>query len=265
MTTYTAGNTLTYTLVVTNNGAFAVNGATVTDLFPAQIISATWVCSGLTGGTCTASGSGNINDLVNLPVGATVTYTVTATTSVNAVGALENTASVFIPIGYSETSPGNNQSKDIDMPASTEPDIGPPDGNDFVVIPGASKIIIFSPPIVANGDAAPDFVYYEVLASPTRVDLDWVMIEISPDGVTWYQVFFWGDGLPETNSNVDITVIGGTEADNRPFLPTDLYNTTGITIDVDTNVPPGSYPWMRISSPAGSTDGANIDSIEVLP
>ena len=38
-------------------------GATVADTFPASL-TCTWTCAGAGGGTCTASGSGNINDTV---------------------------------------------------------------------------------------------------------------------------------------------------------------------------------------------------------
>jgi hypothetical protein len=107
-------------------------------------------------------------------------------------------------------------------------------------------------------------VYNEVLSSPGRIALDWVKIEISQDGITWYTVFYWGDSIPDTNSNVDISnpLFGGTEVDNRSILTTSLYNTTGITIDVDPFAPAGSYPWMRISSPAGSANGPDIDAIQ---
>ena len=67
----------TYTIVVTNNGPSDVIGATVTDTLPAAVASDTLtaVASGGASGF-TASGSGNINDTVNMPVGSTITYTV---------------------------------------------------------------------------------------------------------------------------------------------------------------------------------------------
>ena len=45
----------------------------------------------------TASGSGNINDTVNLPVGATITYTLIANIASGATGTLVNTATVTAP------------------------------------------------------------------------------------------------------------------------------------------------------------------------
>ena len=67
---------MTYTITASNAGPDPVTGGTVADTFPA-VLTCTWTCVGAGGGTCTASGSGNINDTVNLPVGASVTYTAT--------------------------------------------------------------------------------------------------------------------------------------------------------------------------------------------
>ena len=71
VTTATAGGGVTYTIVASNAGPSAAVGATVADTFPASL-TGTWTCVGAGGGSCTASGSGNINDTVNLPAGASV-------------------------------------------------------------------------------------------------------------------------------------------------------------------------------------------------
>ena len=64
------GNSTTYTIVVSNNGPSDVTGAAVTDMLPAAITSATFTAVGSGGASgFTASGSGNISDTVNLPVG----------------------------------------------------------------------------------------------------------------------------------------------------------------------------------------------------
>ncbi len=52
--------------------------------------------------TCTASGFGNINDTVNLPVGASVTYTASAAISAAATGSLSSTATVTPPGGVTD-------------------------------------------------------------------------------------------------------------------------------------------------------------------
>ena len=82
VTTAIPGGSVTYTIVASNAGPSGVTGAKVVDVLPPSL-TATWTCVGAGGGTCGASsGAGNINDLVNLPVGASVTYTVSALVSV---------------------------------------------------------------------------------------------------------------------------------------------------------------------------------------
>jgi hypothetical protein len=88
-------------------------------------------------------------------------------------------------------------------------------------------------------------------------------------------IFNWGNGVADTNSNLNINnpVVGGSESDNwvitKAAVP--LYGTpsldTGITIDIDGYAPTGTpYQWLRISVPIGGYgDGADIDSILVLP
>ncbi|MFN0110263.1 MAG: HYR domain-containing protein, partial [Blastocatellia bacterium] len=110
--TATPGGSVTYTIVASNSGPDAVTGATVADTFPAVITGATWTCVGAGGGTCTANGSGNINDTVNLPSGGSVTYTVTAPISASATGTLSNTATVSSSI--TDPVPANNSATDTD-------------------------------------------------------------------------------------------------------------------------------------------------------
>ncbi len=108
--TYTPGLPLTYTVVVTNNSTFDVNGATVTDLFSPLITSASWSCATTGGATCGGAGVDDINDTVDIPAvpGASVTYTITANIDPSASGPLENTASVTTPAGFTELNAADN-------------------------------------------------------------------------------------------------------------------------------------------------------------
>ena len=107
--TATAGAAVIYTITASNAGPDPAS-ATVTDTFPAEL-TATWTCVGAAGGTCGASGSGNISDAVTLPVGGTATYTVTATLSPSATGTLTNTATITT-VGDPNTA--NNSATDVD-------------------------------------------------------------------------------------------------------------------------------------------------------
>ncbi len=113
VTTATPGGSVTYTITAANAGPSNATGATVTDTFPASL-TCTWTCVGAGGGTCTASGSGNINDAVNLPSGGSVTYIASCAVSIAATGTLSNTATVTTPAGVTDPAPGNNSATDSD-------------------------------------------------------------------------------------------------------------------------------------------------------
>ncbi|MFM8395824.1 MAG: hypothetical protein ACKOB4_18050, partial [Acidobacteriota bacterium] len=87
-------------------------GATVVDNFSAMIASAQWTCVGA-GTTCpNASGTGNLNETVNLPVGSSLTYKINARISPSATGTLVNTAMVNVPSGLSDIDLTNNMATD---------------------------------------------------------------------------------------------------------------------------------------------------------
>jgi CSLREA domain-containing protein len=109
LTTILAGSPLTYTIAASNAGPSNASTVTVADTFPASL-TCTWTCVGA-GGTCTASGLGNINDTVNLPTGAAVTYTANCTLSGSATGTLSNTATVSSG-AISDPTPANNSATD---------------------------------------------------------------------------------------------------------------------------------------------------------
>ena len=108
------GTALTYTIVASNAGPNRATGANVADTLPAEITGATWTCVGAGGGTCTSSGSGHINDTVNLPAGGSVTYTVAGTTSPSLIGSLSNTATVTAPADVTDLNPANDSATDTD-------------------------------------------------------------------------------------------------------------------------------------------------------
>jgi uncharacterized repeat protein (TIGR01451 family) len=115
--TYIPGGTTIYTITVGNLGPSNVTGATVEDIFPGLISSATWTVA-YTGGASgdPGPGSGNINTVVTIPVGGTVVYTVTATIRSSASGALINTATVAPPTGTTDPVLANNTATDTTVP-----------------------------------------------------------------------------------------------------------------------------------------------------
>jgi uncharacterized repeat protein (TIGR01451 family) len=113
VTTATPGGSVTYTITASNAGPSNAPGSSVADTFPASL-TCTWTCVGAGGGTCTAAGSGNIADTVNLPAGGSVTYTASCTISAAATGTLSNTGTVAAPAGVTDPTPGNNSATDSD-------------------------------------------------------------------------------------------------------------------------------------------------------
>jgi hypothetical protein len=197
-----------------------------------------------------------------------------------AAGTLINTASVSPPAGFVDSVPGNDTATDSDINAMGEPDIGPPDGNIYIIPDGGTATFFMSQPIIANGDPGADFVFYELPMGP-GIDLDQIIIEISSDGLpgSWRPVFFWGDTVADTNTNVDNVNIPNlasacpTEMDNCPIASGDLYNNTGIRIDVDNSplspgLPQVNYYWIRFTEPnlpMSDGDDTHVDAIEILP
>ena len=113
------GTAVIYTIVAQNNGPEAVSGARVTDDFPSTITNVSWSTI-TTGGAASTSGSGtgDINDIVDLPSGSSVTYTVNATFIATATGTVSNTATVALPAGITDPNAANNSATDTTTMAS---------------------------------------------------------------------------------------------------------------------------------------------------
>ena len=206
-----------------------------------------------------------------------MTYTINATVSGTATGALTNTASVILPPGAADANPGNNTASDTDTLIATDPippEIGTtPDGN-FYALPSGG-VLTMNIPTTVSGNPGPDLVYYEITKSG-EVFLDWIQVEVG-DGVNWYTVFNWGNEIADSNSNMNfITLLSPllsptpppNEPDERHIQSTDLalYPPTGISIDLDGIAPPGTYPLLRITAPPNDTDGMlEIDAILTIP
>ena len=181
---------------------------------------------------------------------ATQTFTLTATVTARATPTATQTP-VVIPTD------------------TTPPEIGTsPDGDVYILPAGGTLTLGIN--LVANGDGGYDLVYYERPApGGTGIFLDWVIVEIG-DGMNWYTVFNWGNNIADTNSNMDFNILPNPqvpeETDQRDIPTSALRNGTGIAIDIDALVPPGTYSYIRFTAPVGDSDNQmEIDAIEVLP
>lgn len=107
------GSAVNYIIIASNNSSTAVNGARVVDVLPEELNDPTWVCTAGLGATCgAASGTGEIDQVVNFTGSSFVRFEVSATISDTFEGTLENTARVSTPNGIDDPVPQNNQATD---------------------------------------------------------------------------------------------------------------------------------------------------------
>ena len=238
------GTPLTYTVVVSNVGPSDAVGATVTDVLPAALVGSSWTCAGTGGGICTTGGSGSISDVITLPTGATVTYTVTATINASATGALVNTATVAVPAGTTDPDPTDNSATDTDaLTPRADLTITKTDGQ-VDVVPGTP-------------------VTYTVVASnigPSAVAGATVTDVLPPDLVsaTWTCTAIGGScpssGSGDIVANIDLAV-GGTatftiSATVSPTATSTLANTVTI-----------AAPGTVIDPVAGNNTATDTDTL----
>ena len=102
------GQSLIYTITVSNTGTAAVDGVVIADTMPGNFINDTWQATfsgGATDTTVGSTGMGNISDTGMLPADSSITYTVTGTVSGGTT--VTNTATVTpangTPISASDT------------------------------------------------------------------------------------------------------------------------------------------------------------------
>lgn len=105
------GDEIVWTITVTSDGPAAVTGATVTDTIPDGVIDVTWTCSVITGDAACdeASGTGDIDALVDIAPGEQIEFIVTAIVDVAEDAQLSNTADVTPPVGVIDPVPNDNQ------------------------------------------------------------------------------------------------------------------------------------------------------------
>ncbi len=106
------GESVTYTIVVSNAGPSTDPAVSVTDSFPAEL-TCTWTSSASGGATGnTAAGAGDIADTLVMPAGSSVTYTADCDVDADATGTLSNTAAVSGSV--TDPDPGNDSATDDD-------------------------------------------------------------------------------------------------------------------------------------------------------
>jgi uncharacterized repeat protein (TIGR01451 family) len=140
ISSYTRGSNTVYTIVAKNNGPLEVTNASISDPIPTGINDFSWtaVLFGTASNTSGTSGSGAIEDNINLAVGDSIVYTVTAAVSGTKYGDLINTVTIITPIGTPDSDSTNNIAIDIDSdPDPSQCFIMMTDFEDYVNCPSA--------------------------------------------------------------------------------------------------------------------------------
>jgi hypothetical protein len=112
-----SGVATVYDIQVLNLGLSDLFGVEVVDTLPPEldVAAATWTCTPGTGVTCpVGSGSGDIDELVDLPAGAGMTFTLTAPVLAPEGVDVVNTVTATLPSGVDDENPSNNSATDSD-------------------------------------------------------------------------------------------------------------------------------------------------------
>ncbi len=259
--TYSPGGTITYTVVATNNGPNDVSGATVTDTVPAEISSVTWTCVASPGASCSASGSGNINDTVNIPVAGTLTYTLTGTVAASATGSLSNMATISNPPDVNDPFPDNDTHTDVDLPFGMPILEVTKDDGQTIVAPGAvltyAIVVTNTGTQTATGVTVVDTLPADVIfVSADRGGI----YASATHSVSWpsFTLAVGAVNAQEFHVTVKVKDAAGATLPNEVIARDDGSSTNGIPVessDTDTDqVIAASVKFLVGSSDSGSTD-----------
>ena len=103
------GSAVTDALVARNPGPANATGVPVASSLAAQLQGVNWTYLAAGGGTCAAAGTGNVADTVNLPAGASVTYTLAGTVApLPTPGNAASTAGPAPPVGFKDPATANH-------------------------------------------------------------------------------------------------------------------------------------------------------------
>ncbi len=111
---FEGGGPVDYTIAVENIGSSDAHGTSVQDLLPTQLSDSSWTCSPIGASTCTASGTGDINDTVTIPINGGLIYHVTAIAPTAPEAAISNTATVTTVVAETDFNLSNNSATSVD-------------------------------------------------------------------------------------------------------------------------------------------------------
>ncbi|MEM6793337.1 MAG: hypothetical protein AAF725_05115 [Acidobacteriota bacterium] len=240
------GQSVTYTIEVTNSGPNDEPSALVSDTFPADLTCTySSVAAGGASGN-TASGSGDISDTLSLPVGSTVTYTAVCAIAPGATGTLSNTA-VVAGQTVADLDLANNSATDDDTVLAAQADLGVTKTDGLTTaVPGESLVYT----IVAS-NAGPSVEPEATLTDVFPAVLTCTFTSVAAGGAT--------GNTPTGSGNLF----------QRLFMPVGSSVTYTITCDIDSDVAGTLSNTADISSsvtdPNSANDSATDDDTVLSP
>jgi uncharacterized repeat protein (TIGR01451 family)/gliding motility-associated-like protein len=248
---YVPGTTVVYTITVDNVGPSLATGARVTDFAPAGTNITSWSATGSEGTLFTSSGTGNIDQLVTVPVGGTIVYTVSVSVPASQQGALQNVATVLVPASVIDPVTSNNTAIDVDLPNTNAELTVVKTSSAYEVVAGENVTYT-----IRVDNKGPNVAYNVVISDTLAPGLTFV--SASAGGVIEGNVVRWtiasmanGASFPvsievKVNSNVPegtiIRNIAVAGSDNTPDPPTSdpiditIINRSALTIDKTASV-----------------------------
>lgn len=106
------GGQTEYLIEVHNSSAHTVSGLRVRNILAAALGAASWVCSAPAGSSCPASGSGDIDVLVDLAPNATLSFLLTATITATPELPVSSTVTLTLPGNLIDPVTANNSATD---------------------------------------------------------------------------------------------------------------------------------------------------------
>jgi hypothetical protein len=114
--TYARGghSLLDYVIVVQNQGAADAHAAKVSYMLPSNFVGAAWTCEPAGAATCTATGTGDIDDTVDIPANGSVLYHLSGTVLPLPEFPLVQTVNVSAAASQTDSDTNNNSATDTD-------------------------------------------------------------------------------------------------------------------------------------------------------
>jgi uncharacterized repeat protein (TIGR01451 family) len=284
-----AGETVSFEVVVMNHGPSASDQVAVTDNLMSGLSDAVWTCTPTGLAVCQLTGQGGLNQVVDIPPGEQVTYILTAMLDPDALGNLENMASIQIPAPVIDIDLTNNsdtvsglitQLSDIEVLVSDNIDPFDPDSlqrliyrMQFINHGPSTARNIFS---VSDIPALQDDILVVAPDSSCQLDNEQLLCtanEISVGGaiITDVSMLLLADapGQVQFNSEVSSEYTDPNPVNNIDIETTDLL--TGVDVRVQKTdhldfVEPGVWVEYEITvDNIGSVDAGDVIVSENLP